>query len=65
MGADTFRQAVIDRGDLDVALEDAEGPLDVGQTFVAIHDLRGAVVLDIAAAPNAAAGLRRRALRRC
>ncbi len=36
MGADLIRQAVVDRGDLDVGLQDAEAALDVGKRLQAL-----------------------------
>ncbi|TLD43974.1 MAG: hypothetical protein FAZ92_03774 [Accumulibacter sp.] len=40
MRADTIRQAVEDRCDLDLGLQDTKSPFDVGQRLVAGHDLK-------------------------
>jgi hypothetical protein len=47
MCADAFGQAVVDRCDLQVALEYAEATFDVGQALVALDDVRGRKVLNI------------------
>ena len=47
VGADAIRQAVVDRGDLDVGLQHPEAALDVGQRLVARDGLGRLSVLDV------------------
>ena len=41
MGANAIRQAVVDRPNLNLGLEDAKPPLNIGQRFIAFDDLIG------------------------